>query len=102
MPRQWYAPTLIALSGGIGVFLLYSIIIYWDWYDKDYEEMVACIPAWLKNLAYGLFEGFWLFQMAPIEFLKWAIIIDSVAFIIGAIVSFALWVKYCLLPIKDS
>jgi len=99
MPPQWYAPTLIALAGGIGVFLLYSIIVYWDWIDEDYEEMAGALPMWLKNLVYGLFECVYIWRMPFHEFLKWASLLCGITFAIGILISIAIWVKYCLLRI---
>jgi len=101
VPPQWYGPTLVALAGGIGVFLLYSIIVYWDWIDEDYEEMAACLPMWLKNLVYGLFEGFMLWRMPSEEFLKWALIICGVSFVAGIFISITTWVKFSLLRIIE-
>jgi len=100
MPPQWYAPTLVALAGGIGVFIISFIIFFWDWPD-DPEEASAITPIMLKNLVYGIFEGGWIWVMPLAEFLKWASLICGISFAIGILISIAIFIYRCLLPLLE-
>ena len=99
MPPQWYAPMLVSLAGGLGVFIIYTVLAVWDWLDGDFEEMASLIPFSAKNLAYGLFETAFVFVMPLHEYIKWGTVVSIAGFTVGLIASFYVLFKYSITKI---
>jgi len=53
-------PTVVAFTGGLGLGLLFTAFIYWEWISQNVEPMAAAIPQAASELAYGVFEGLYL------------------------------------------
>lgn len=62
---------LVALSGGVGVGLILLVKFIYDFKD-DPEEAAAIIPFMVSQLAYGIFEGFFIANMPRAQFTLWS------------------------------
>jgi len=76
---------MIALSGGIGVALIYTMFAIINFKQHSTEEFAALLPFIFGQLAYGLFEGFYVFTMPRVVFNYYGAIIANVGFIAGLI-----------------
>ena len=91
-PAQPWMLTPVALSGGLGIAMLFTIKMAMDLKD-DYEEAYALIPLILNQLAYGIFEGFFIFNMPKSEFTSIALDIAVITFVAGFLLSIILFVR---------
>jgi len=53
-------PTILALTGGLGLGILFAAFAYCEWISQNIEPMAAAIPQAASELAYGVFEGLYL------------------------------------------
>ena len=90
-PEAWMM-TVTALAGGVGVALIFGIKMAMDLKD-DYEEAYALIPLILNQLAYGIFEGFFIFNMPSSQFAAIATDIAIITFTAGFLISILLFVR---------
>lgn len=90
-PEQWMM-TVVALAGGVGIAIFYSILMFMDIKD-DYESAYAFLPLIINQLAYGIFEGFFIFKMSKEQFASIAGDIAVVTFIFGFLLSMILFAR---------
>jgi hypothetical protein len=90
-PESWML-TVVAFAGGIGMALWLGMFIWLDWHD-DYEQALPLIPIFLSQLAYGIFEGFFVYSMPLDRFFEVASWIAAVTLPIGFVISLLLFVK---------
>jgi len=90
-------PTIVAFAGGIGIAILYTILFLWDYYDNDYEEAAALLPVIGGQLAYGLYEGFFIYTIPFSEFMKWSEVVSVTGWTVGLLIGFYImfkgWIK---------
>lgn len=92
--KQPTHPTIVALSGGIGIAILYGIIAYWNYISMDWEELASLLPNIGSQLFYGIFEGTYIYVMPFQEFLKWGTLIQMIGWSIGLIASFYILIRW--------
>jgi hypothetical protein len=83
-------PFIVALSGGIGLAILYSILAYRNWANFDPEEYSSLLPIISAQLFYGFFEAFFIYTMPLSQFAD----ISQVIFLIGMLIGLvpAIWI----------
>uniref|UniRef100_A0A6M3J3M8 Uncharacterized protein n=1 Tax=viral metagenome TaxID=1070528 RepID=A0A6M3J3M8_9ZZZZ len=91
-PAEAWMLTVTALAGGVGVALIYALKMFMDLKD-DYEEAYALIPLIVNQLAYGIFEGFFIFNMPKEQFDSIAMDIAVITFIAGFLASILLFAR---------
>ena len=77
----------VALSGGVGVAAIYAMFAVINYKQHSMEEFASLLPFLTGQLAYGLFEGFFVFSMPRVLFNYYGSIIANIGFIAGLIIA---------------
>lgn len=86
---------MFALSGGLGIVAIYGLLAFWNWKDRDMEEFASILPFIGSQLAYGIFEGLFVFTMPRRLFNEYGGYISTAGFVFGLAIS--LWIMANLL-----
>ena len=74
---------IVLFSGGILVFVIYTIFALWNYKDENYEELAALVPIALMQLFYGLYEGVFKPTLSDVNYVNYASIPAVLGFGIG-------------------
>ena len=86
-------PQLVAFAGGIGIAIFYTFLCFMDW-DDDIESAAALIPLICSQLAYGIVEGFFIFNVSAKTFSRYASQALTVGWVVGLILSIIVIVEW--------
>ncbi|GAG57232.1 unnamed protein product, partial [marine sediment metagenome] len=80
-------PDLVAYSGGLGVALIFGIIMLLDWTSHDIAGAAAIFPVFLSQFCYGIVEGSMFFHFPRSVFKDVGMIVMLICYTVGLLVS---------------
>ena len=84
-------PTLVAFAGGLGVALVFGILMLLDWIAFDTSGAAAILPIVLSQLGYGIVEGLFFFNMTRSQFNDISLPVMVICYGVGLVISLV-WV----------
>ena len=80
-------PMLVAFAGGLGVAAVYAFLALWNWANFNPEEYSALLPVICGQVAYGVFEGLFIFSLPMAVYADWSQLVYLFGLVAGAVPS---------------